>query len=95
MRHRSPASPGRPKEQGVPLPEFTMKSPDDASCNIKLDPFVVGTSNAFARDPFEVSGLTEAFFGLRVGFASPTRVDSARANALQQAPRIESGGTIG
>ena len=53
-----------------------MKSPDDASCNAKLAPFVFETSNAIRHYHFEVCGLAESFFGSRLGFTSPTRVDS-------------------
>src|SRR5208283_697582 len=42
-----------------------------------------------------VLGLAESFLDSRLGFTSPTRVDNARAIALQQAPSIESEGRIG
>ena len=63
-----------------------MKSPDDASRNAKLASFVFETGNAIGRYHFEISGLAEPFLGSRLGFTAPTRVDSARAIALQQAP---------
>src|SRR5208337_2333699 len=84
---RRPHRDGR-RSVGVPFPEFTMKSPDDASCNAKLAPFVFETSNAIRHYHFEVCGFSSLSsargWGLprRLGWTAPEPSRYNRHQAL-------------